>query len=87
MGGGGGGLRNFRRGYYFSGGGGLNIVGRGDNFSGGVVKFLGAGLRFFRVGLGIIREAGLTFFFGRGCDFLRVVEIFSGGVEIISGRG
>ena len=46
------------------------------------------------MGLGIIREAGLTSFFGRGCDFLGGVGIFSGGVEIffirveiISGRG
>ena len=52
------------------------------------------------MGLGIIWEAGLTFFgrgsdfFGRGCDFFWVVEIFSGGVDyireelrILSGRG
>ena len=36
------------------------------------------------MGLGIIREAGLTFFgrgrhfFGRGCDFFRRVEIIFG---------
>ena len=46
------------------------------------------------MGLGIIREAGLTFIFGRGCDILGGAEIFSGGVEIFleglrffSGRG
>ena len=51
-------------------------------FREGLSNFWGAGLRFFWVGLGIILEAGLTFFFGRGCDFLGGVEIFSGGVEI-----
>ena len=40
-------------------------------------------MRFFRLRLGIIREAGLTFF-GRVCDFLGGVEIFLGGVEIFS---
>ena len=35
------------------------------------------------MGLGIIRKAGMTYIFGRGCDFLGGVEIFSGGVEII----
>ena len=40
-------------------------LGRVNIILGGVGNFLGAGLRFFQVGLGIFREVGLTFF-GRG---------------------
>ena len=41
-------------------------------------------LGIFRVGLGVIREAGLTFFReGLIVIFLGGVEIFSGEVEII----
>ena len=59
----GGGMRNFRgRGLSREG---LNFFGRGDIFSGGVGNFFGGRVEIFWVRLGIIREAGLTFF-GRG---------------------
>ena len=56
-------MRNFRgRGLSREG---LNFFGRGDIFSGGVGNFFGGRVEIFWVRLGIIREAGLTFF-GRG---------------------
>ena len=62
--GGGGWLRNFRRGW-------------GHIFSGGVGNILGGRVEIFWVGLGIIWEAGLTFFreglrfFWEGLTFFR----------------
>ena len=55
--------------------GGVIFFGRGDIFSGGVGNFLVSRLEIFRVGLGIIWEAGLTF-------FREGVAIFLGGVGI-----
>ena len=72
---------------------GLIFFGRGGIFSGGVGNFLGAGLRFFWVRLGIIREAGLTFFreglrfFWEGLRFFREGLRFFRRVEIKFGRG
>ena len=73
----GGGVGNFRgRGLSREG---LIFFGRGDIFSGGVGNFLVAGLRFFWMRLGIIREAGLTFFRKGLRFFWEGLRFFRGG--------